>query len=135
MKISKTFYWEMGHRLPFHQGKCINLHGHSYRAEVMFEGELDENGMLIDFYDMKVIVGPLVEKLDHAFMVYEGDTKLISLLQEMNSKMFMVPFHSTAENIALLFISEMKKAGLPGKVKNVSVRIYETTDSFAEASL
>jgi 6-pyruvoyltetrahydropterin/6-carboxytetrahydropterin synthase len=134
MKISKTFYWEMGHRLPFHQGKCINLHGHSYRAEVMFEGDPDTNGMLIDFYELKKIVAPLVEQLDHAFMVNESDTKLIALLKEMNSKMYVCPFHSTAENITLLFLNEIKKSGLPETIKNVTVRVYETTDSFAEAS-
>lgn len=134
MKISKTFYWEMGHRLPFHQGKCVNLHGHSYKADVMLEGEPDANGMLIDFYDMKKIVAPFIEQLDHAFMVFEGDEKLIALLKEMNSKMYLVPFHSTAENIAQLFLSELKKGGLPTSITQVTVRVYETLDAFAEAS-
>ena len=125
----------MGHRLPFHQGKCINLHGHSYRAEVMLEGDTDPNGMVMDFYDLKVIVGPLVEQLDHAFIVNESDEKLLHLLKEMNSKMYVCNFHSTAENICTLFLNEIKKFDLPGNIKHISVRVYETTDSFAEASI
>ncbi len=125
----------MGHRLPFHQGKCVNLHGHSYKAEVMLEGDIDANGMLLDFYDLKLIVGPLVEQLDHAFMVNESDEKLIHLLTEMNSKMYVTKFHSTAENICTLFLQEIKKFDLPGNIKKLRVRVYETTDSFAEDSL
>ena len=40
MKIAKEFRWEMGHRLPEHFGLCKNIHGHSYKMIVEFEGEL-----------------------------------------------------------------------------------------------
>ena len=39
MKIAKEFRWEMGHRLPEHFGLCKNIHGHSYKMVVEFEGE------------------------------------------------------------------------------------------------
>lgn len=86
MKIAKEFNWEMGHRLPFHKGKCINLHGHSYRLILEVEGELDANGMLIDFYDMKTIINPLIEELDHAVIVYKEDLDLIAALEKLSSK-------------------------------------------------
>jgi len=41
MKIAKEFKWEMGHRLPEHFGQCKNIHGHSYKMLVEFEGEID----------------------------------------------------------------------------------------------
>ena len=61
MKIAKEFRWEMGHRLKFHKGKCINLHGHSYKMMVEFTGDVDENGMVLDYYDVKEIISPLVD--------------------------------------------------------------------------
>ena len=60
MKIAKEFHWEMGHRLPEHFGLCKNIHGHSYKMIVEFEGELDEQGMVIDFYDVEKIIAPII---------------------------------------------------------------------------
>jgi 6-pyruvoyltetrahydropterin/6-carboxytetrahydropterin synthase len=132
MKIAKEFRWEMGHRLPEHFGKCKNIHGHSYKMIVELEGEVDESGMVMDYYDLKKIIEPLVEKLDHAFMVYREDKEIITLLEKMNSKMVVVDFQSTVENICTYFLNEIKKITLPGNVKEVSVRIYETADDYAE---
>ena len=75
MKIAKEYRWEMGHRLSFHDGKCVNFHGHSYKARITLEGERDENGLLVDFYDLDKIVGPLVESLDHSFALNAADEK------------------------------------------------------------
>jgi len=133
MKIAKEFDWEMGHRLPFHKGKCKNLHGHSYKMTVELEGELDENGMVLDFYDLKKVVAPVVETLDHAFMVNGNDSELIEALKKMNSKHVVVPFHPTAENICGYFLEALKASNLPGNVKKIKVRVCETYDSYAES--
>jgi len=132
MKIAKVFDWEMGHRLPFHKGKCKNLHGHSYKLRLEVEGDLDEQGMLIDFYDVKKIVNPIIENLDHACMVYKDDKDLIDALVKLNSKFVIVNFHSTAENICKYFVDEIKKLSLPENIKKITARIYETEDSYAE---
>jgi 6-pyruvoyltetrahydropterin/6-carboxytetrahydropterin synthase len=66
MKIAKEFKWEMGHRLPEHFDKCKNIHGHSYKMIVELEGEILESGMVMDYYDLKKIINPIVEKLDHS---------------------------------------------------------------------
>ena len=99
MKIAKEFRWEMGHRLPEHFGLCKNIHGHSYKMIVEFEGELDKNQMVIDYYDIEKIINPVIEKLDHAFMVNIDDKIVIEFLEKMNSKKVVVGFNSTAENI------------------------------------
>lgn len=65
MKIAKEFHWEMGHCLPEHFGNCKNIHGHSYKMMVELEGTQDESGMIMDYYDLKKIVNPVIEKLDH----------------------------------------------------------------------
>ena len=95
MKVAKEFRWEMGHRLPEHFGLCKNVHGHSYRMIVEFEGDLDEQGMIIDFYDVEKIISPIIEKLDHAFMVNENDEDAIKFLEKLNSKKVVVDFEST----------------------------------------
>ncbi len=132
MKIAKEFNWEMGHRLPEHFGKCKNIHGHSYKMTVELEGSLNDNGMLMDYYDLKKIINPIVENLDHAFMVYEKDIPVVEFLNKINSKKVIVDFESTVENITKYFLKEIRKSGLPSNVKKVKVRICESPDDYAE---
>ena len=134
MKVAKEFNWEMGHRLPEHFGLCKNIHGHSYRMIVEFEGELDEQGMIIDFYDVEKIINPIIEKLDHAFMVNENDKDVISFLKKMNSKKVVVDSESTVENISKYLLEEISKSKLPATVKKINVRVFETADDYAEES-
>ena len=132
MKIAKEFRWEMGHRLPEHFGLCKNIHGHSYKMIVEFEGELDKNQMVIDYYDIEKIINPVIEKLDHAFMVNIDDKIVIEFLEKMNSKKVVVGFNSTAENICNYLLSEIKKSSLPSNISSVKVRVYETQFDYAE---
>ncbi len=135
MKIAKEFRWEMGHRLKFHKGKCKNLHGHSYRMTVELEGELNSEGMVLDYYDLKAIVKPVIEELDHAFMVNKTDTELLDILKQMESRLVMVDFESTSENICLYLLDKLKNAGLPQNISKVRVRIYETGTAYAEEEI
>jgi len=134
MKIAKEFRWEMGHRLSFHNGKCVNLHGHSYKLLVEFEGLLDTNGMMIDYYDVKTIISPIIDKIDHAFMVYEKDTPVIEALTNLKSNFVVVPYQPTAENLCRYFIDEIKSAGLPNNIREVKVQVFETETTYAEDS-
>jgi 6-pyruvoyltetrahydropterin/6-carboxytetrahydropterin synthase len=132
MKIAKEFRWEMGHRLPEHFGLCKNIHGHSYKMIVEFEGELDKNQMVIDYYDVEKIINPVIEKLDHSFMVTKDDKIVLEFLEKMNSKKIVVNFNSTAENICNYLLSEIKKCLLPANISSVKVRVYETQFDYAE---
>lgn len=132
MKIAKEFHWEMGHRLPAHFGKCKNIHGHSYRMIIELEGDLNDSGMIMDYYDLKMIVKPVLEELDHAFMVYEKDQEIVRFLESVKSKMIVVEFQSTVENICRYILSEIIKQNLPSNVKKLKVRIFESIDDYAE---
>ena len=132
MKIGKEFKWEMGHRLPEHFGQCKNIHGHSYKMLVEFEGELDENGMVIDYYDVEKIINPIVEKLDHAFLVNKDDKLTVEFLEKLNSKKVVVDFESTVENICIYLLNKIKSADLPANVKAIMVRVSETEEDYAE---
>jgi 6-pyruvoyltetrahydropterin/6-carboxytetrahydropterin synthase len=132
MRIAKDFRWEMGHRLPFHEGQCVNLHGHSYKMMVEFEGDLDDKGMVLDYYVVKEVIQPLVDELDHTFMVKDDDRLLIDLLKQMNSKHVVVNFHSTAENMVYYFLDKIKSANLPKNLRGIKVKIFETETTYAE---
>jgi 6-pyruvoyltetrahydropterin/6-carboxytetrahydropterin synthase len=134
MKIAKEFRWEMGHRLPEHFGNCKNIHGHSYKMIVEIEGEVNSSGMVMDYYDLKKAVNPLIEKLDHAFMVNEDDKAIIDFLEQVSSKKVVVGFQSTVENICSYIISQIKDS-FPSNVSTLRVRIYETYDDYAELSV
>lgn len=132
MKIAKEFRWEMGHRLPEHFGLCKNIHGHSYKMLVKFEGELNKDQMVIDYYDVEKIINPIIQKLDHAFMVNHNDKIVIEFLEKMNSKKVVVDFDATAENICKYLLNEISKSSLPENVRSLKVRVYETQFDYAE---
>lgn len=133
MKISKDFRWEMGHRLQCHKGKCYNLHGHSYKMQTEFTGEIDKNsGMVLDYFDVKDIVGPIVDKLDHTVIVWEKDSALIDMLKKLNSAHVIMPFETTAENLVTYFLGEISKANLPSEISKIKVRVCETENTYAE---
>lgn len=135
MKIAKEYSWEMGHRLPFHEGKCKNMHGHSYKCMVELNGEPDKNGMVLDYYDMKTIIQPIIDELDHSFMVYSEDKEVIEFLDKINSRKVVVDFQSTAENICLFLLKKIKEANLPGNIKSIKVKVLETENTYAEEEI
>jgi len=136
VKVAQTFRWEMGHRLPYHQGGCGNLHGHSYKLVVEVEGAIDEKtGMVIDFYRIQEIVKPIIDQLDHSFMCSENDEKMKVFLEKSGFKVVFVDFESTAENIALYFLDKL--TGRFKKYENlrgIHLRVYETENEYAEVS-
>lgn len=132
MKISKEFKWEMGHRLPSHSGKCKNIHGHTYKMRVEIEGDLDENGMVMDYYDVSEIISPIVDELDHSFMVKETEKEIIDFLDKLKSKKVVVPFETTAENITLHLLKKIKERITSDRIKRIKIRVYETEKTYAE---
>ena len=137
MKISKEFRWEMGHRLPFHAGPCKNLHGHSYKMVIEISGELNENGMIIDFFDLGKAVKPIIDELDHAFLCWEHDKEVKMFLEQNNLKRVIVPYHSTVENICNDLIGKIYSnlsSIKDNTFTSLTVRIFETPNASAEAT-
>jgi len=137
MKIAKEFRWEMGHRLPFHKGLCRNIHGHSYKMIIEINGEIDKNGMIIDFFDLGKIVKPMIEKYDHAFLCWSEDKIVKDFLIKNRMKKVFINYHSTVENICADFSHQIFKK--LGRIKNngfreLTVQIFETPNAFASLS-
>jgi len=136
MKIAKDFRWEMAHRLQCHKGKCFNLHGHSYKMQIEFEGNINtDTGMVLDYFDVKDIVSPLVDELDHTVIIWEKDSILIDKISELNSAHVIVPFETTAENLVGYFLKKIAEAKLPKEVTKIKVRVCETENTYAEDNL
>lgn len=99
-QIVKRFKFEAAHELPWHQGKCQRLHGHSYKFEVMLEGELNHDGIVVDFDDLTTIVDKMViKRYDHqclnaffpnptAEVLAESIFKSVALGMEKNEAVF-----------------------------------------------
>lgn len=124
----------MSHRLTFHKGLCKNIHGHSYKLRIYLTGELDENGMIIDFYDLQKIVDPfLMGVLDHAFLCSKDDTEVIEFLQKNEWRHYIMDKTTTCENMCSLFIDKFKPdfERIPN-LHAFKIRVYETEDAFAE---
>ncbi|MEA1986343.1 MAG: 6-carboxytetrahydropterin synthase QueD [Candidatus Marinimicrobia bacterium] len=128
-QISKTFYFSMAHRLTFHKGKCKNLHGHTYKLEIEISGNVDSNGMIMDFGDIdKIVSENIIEKLDHSTAIYDKD----KLLLENFPKVLMhniFPFETTAENLSKWIYEK-----LTDKIKINKVRLWESATSQATYS-
>ncbi len=133
--IAKDFNWEMGHRLPFHEGGCQNIHGHSYMLRVEIEGETNEYGMVMDYFDMKSAVQPIVDRLDHCFLCDESDTVMHEFFDAHPMNVVYVPFPTTAENIAVYILRAIAPEfrRFPS-LKRLTVRVHETQRTYAEIS-
>ncbi len=69
MLITKEFTFDSAHFLADYYGKCERVHGHTYKLAVTLEGEVQENGLLIDFALLKQIVkNRILNKLDHQML-------------------------------------------------------------------
>ena len=100
------------HALRNYKGKCENVHGHNWKVQVIIEGEkLDGAGLLIDFIDVKNLMGEVIDRLDH---------------QHLND---IPPFdvvNPSAENIAEYFYQEMSKGLGTAPVRIQAVKVWET---------
>ena len=135
-RIAKDFSFDIAHLLDGHDGKCQNLHGHTYRLQVEVCGELHadgpKKGMVIDFADLKAVVSrEVLEPMDHAFLydrTSERESRIAVLLQELDSKTFALPVRTTAEEIARFICERLRAQGLPVS----AIRLWETPTSFCE---
>ena len=136
-KISKEFSFDMAHLLDGHDGKCQNLHGHTYKLQVEIAGNLFESGakkaMVIDFSDLKTVVKKaILDPVDHAFIydkTSKRESKIAKLLQDLDSKTFGVPFRTTAEEMARFIFNRLK---YDEKLAVSAIRLWETPTSFCE---
>lgn len=140
IRITKQFNFETGHALYGYDGKCRNVHGHSYKLSVTVIGtpitdmQHVKLGMVIDFGDLKKIVKEeIVDKFDHA-TVFNKNTPHLELAKELSDRghrVILADYQPTSENMVIHFAERIKER-LPEKIKLYSLKLQETDTSFAE---
>jgi 6-pyruvoyltetrahydropterin/6-carboxytetrahydropterin synthase len=144
MQITTRLEFDAGHRIPNHKSQCRNLHGHRYAIEITLSGDIiqqedsSENGMVMDFSDVKTIARrSVVDVWDHAFLVYKDDTKVLDFLNTLPEHKTVV-FNTvpTAENMAAEAFRVLQgeyQNTFGNQLKLERVRLYETPNSWADA--
>jgi 6-pyruvoyltetrahydropterin/6-carboxytetrahydropterin synthase len=140
IRITKQFSFETGHALYGYDGKCKNVHGHSYKLSVTVIGNpiTDTSnvkyGMVIDFSDLKKIVKEeIVDLFDHA-TVFNQNTPHIELAKELSTRghhVILVDYQPTSENMVVDFAQKIINR-LPNQIQLHSLKLQETESSFAE---
>jgi 6-pyruvoyltetrahydropterin/6-carboxytetrahydropterin synthase len=139
MQIAVRHNVEMGHRLLHHEGKCAELHGHSYGVEVVIEGEPDpKTGILVDYGVLKPRIRQYFDTIwDHAFAVNLADKKVLGFLQQHGFKhVTLAVGDPTAENLANAWLEDLQRDladVLPDGACVRRVRVSETGSTWAEA--
>ena len=140
IRITKKFSFETGHALYGYDGKCRNVHGHSYKLSVTVIGTpINDNshvkyGMVIDFGDLKKIVKEeIVDVFDHA-TVFNKNTPHVELAKELEDRghsVLLVDYQPTSEMMVIDFAQKIG-ARLPQNIKLHSLKLQETATSYAE---
>ncbi len=140
IRITKQFNFETGHALYGYDGKCKNVHGHSYKLSVTVVGSpiTDTShvkyGMVIDFSDLKKIVTEeIVDIFDHA-TVFNKNTPHVELARELEKRghhVILVDYQPTSEMMVIDFAKKIKNR-LPKNIQLHAIKLQETDSSFAE---
>lgn len=133
LTISKDIKFDCAHMLSNYEGKCANLHGHTYHGTVILTGCVNPvTDMLLDYNKIKQIV----DEFDHAIvfsaqnMRNEAENKLQEWAVDYNMKYIILPTgKSTAERMADYLAARFIEQ--PG-IQYVSIRLSETDGSWAE---
>ncbi|MCK6258096.1 6-carboxytetrahydropterin synthase QueD [Fictibacillus sp. KIGAM418] len=118
--VTKEFTFDAAHHLHCYEGKCKNLHGHTYKLVLTISGFVDPVGISMDFGDIKKIYKEAIEsRLDHRY------------LNEV-----LPPMNTTAENMIVWIWEEFDKKLMEYHWKDKGFRLeeivlYETPTSYA----
>lgn len=137
LQVTKIFRFETAHAINGYPGQCKNIHGHSYilhvtvAAKYLRDDYLPSSGFIIDFKELKNLVQTrVIKEFDHQLILSKEYIK--NNVAAGNLKNLSVwEMEPTAENI-LLYIKNVLHKELPEKVILNKLKLYETSDSYAE---
>ncbi len=140
IRITKQFTFETAHALYGYDGKCKNIHGHSYKLDVTVIGQpiADTSnvkcGMVIDFGDLKKIVKTeVVDVMDHAIVLnqHTPHIQLADNLKKTGHNVVLVDYQPTSENMVIDFANRIQSK-LSSELSLHSLKLRETETAFAE---
>jgi 6-pyruvoyltetrahydropterin/6-carboxytetrahydropterin synthase len=122
-EVSVEDSFAAGHYLRNYKGKCENPHGHNYKVRVTLAGrQLDAAGLLLDFKDLREVMRPVIDRLDH---------------QMINDVEPFTAINPSAENLAKYFYEETNRRLsrlTQGRVQVKDVTVFETDSTTAKYS-
>ncbi|MCK4810552.1 MAG: 6-carboxytetrahydropterin synthase QueD [Candidatus Omnitrophica bacterium] len=126
-KIKVISEFSAAHFLRNYKGKCESLHGHNWKVETIISSDaLDSLGMVMDFSDLKKIVGEVLEEFDH---------KCLNELDYFSAKGGSASggkgYNPSSENIAKSLYFKLKGRILQQGVRLEEVRVWETEKACA----
>ena len=143
VEITRKIEFDAGHRIPDHNSKCRNVHGHRYVLEATVRGDVNpvrgqsDDGMVVDFGDLKGIMLKAVGDVwDHAFLVYERDTVMLLALSALGDahRSVLLPVIPTVENLASHAFSCIQDEMPAGAMKLHRVRLWETPNCWCDCT-
>lgn len=145
MLITRRLEFDAGHRIPSHASQCRHLHGHRYALEVTLSGEViktpgaPQEGMVMDFSDVRDVARrEIVDRWDHAFLVYANDREVVDFLASLpGHKTVVFDFVPTAENLAreaFRVLDAAYRDAYGNHLRLEQVRLYETPNNWADVT-
>jgi 6-pyruvoyltetrahydropterin/6-carboxytetrahydropterin synthase len=119
-ELTVEIQFSAAHQIEGHPGPCARLHGHNYTAVITAAGDrLNDQGMLLDFGELKEICREVISPLDHSFL---------------NDLPAFASANPTAEGLAR-YIYQGVASKLPSTphsgVRVARVTVYESDHSYA----
>ena len=136
VRITKQFNFEAAHALDGYEGKCKDIHGHSYHLKVTFLGkpktdnELSDCGMVVDFGEVKKVVKTYILPIFDHRLILRKDTRFQEIAP-INERIRLVGYQPTCENM-LIEIVKILQANKPKGTTLVKAFLRETANSYAE---
>ncbi len=138
IRITRLFNFEAAHALPWHSGKCSNIHGHSYVLEVCISGSVisSENeasdGMIMDFQELKQwVLKAVINDFDHSLLLFKSDLRFKEIIADSSQKVILFDSSPTCENILLDCLNRLRKMP-PNEIELIGLKLRETATSKAE---
>jgi 6-pyruvoyltetrahydropterin/6-carboxytetrahydropterin synthase len=117
LKVGRVFTFDSAHHLPNYQGMCHEVHGHTYKLEILITKALNAQGMVFDFAEFKSIVENLLKsKYDH---------------KDLNT----VLENPTAENLILEIKNDLDLRFRSLHIDVVRLKLWETGNSYAQLDI
>lgn len=131
LTLTKEITFDMAHRLAFYEGKCRNIHGHTYKLQITVVE--DPSKEFIDFAKLSADLKRVAERFDHKVFLDGRDTVNVELAKVMRAAgldFVLTTYEPTAENMLADIIQDFSE-----KYKVASARLWETPTSYAEVTL
>lgn len=119
--ITKQLIFDAAHHLYDYLGPCANVHGHTYKLEVTFEGYTNQMGLVTDFKKLKEFL----------------ELNITGILDHQDINEVLSNINPTAENIIWWMWDTIQKniheiSDEISKIRLYKIKLYETPTSYVE---